>query len=931
MISESKCLLTIIVLVFISSIPLKAQPPISGIEIISDPVMLVNWEQTRSAELHSSCALAKCAVKWYCSNNPEVKFSNPSGLNTTVTFPRTGYFLIRVEASVKGKNIVSDEVILNVCKPNSYQERLEDLINLMTPEEKIDQLGNEAPAITRLGLPAYNYWSEALHGVLDIDATSFPQAIAMGSTWDPELLHRVASAISDEARVKNAVKGKGLTYWSPTVNIARDPRWGRNEECYSEDPFLLSRMGVAFVKGLQGDHPYYLKTVATPKHFIANNEEERRHTGSSDVDMRSLWEYYMPAFKSAIMEGEAYSIMGAYNRVNHVPACANSFLLTDVLRNQWGFKGYVVSDCGAINDMVNGHHFYSTGAEAVAGALTAGCDLNCGTYYQSYLAEALELGYIDEQDLNRALRRILSARFKLGEFDPPEWVPYSSIPASKLESKEHRQLALEASRKAIVLLKNEGVLPIDTKKINSIAVIGPNASECQLGIYSGWPGETVNPLEGIKREAEKHGIRIDYAQGCEIGGGLMKIIEPQYFSMVDGTGLNGMYGEYFDNNNLEGKPVFTRVDSVIDFNFGGGSPAPGIPEDKFSIRWTGKIVPAETRTYLLGTRTDDGARLYLDGKLIIDDWTDHGEKPNSAKVDLIAGKEYSIVFEYYDNGMGAAALLTWDLEEQNFQHALKLAGTNDLVILMMGITPGLASEEHDRLDISLPKIQQELIKEVAKVNPNIVTVLINGGPVALNGAEDLSSAIVEAWYGGQYQGTAIADVLFGNVNPGGKLSQTFYQSAEQLPSFSDYDLINHERSYMYFKGPVLFPFGHGLSYTSFEYRDLITDREKVGKEDTITVLCSVKNTGKYPGDEVVQIYCSDREATVKVPVRKLQAFQRITLIPGEIKTLSFNIPVSELGFYDTRTNRFKVESGEFEIQAGSSSADIRLRKSFWVE
>jgi beta-glucosidase len=894
----------------------------------------VNWEEAQKIKLEGAVFPGDANIEWSCPSNPQVKFNNVSDPATEVTFPRPGYYLLELTAvgqdNDPANKKISDAVVINVFKPNSHIRRLKDIIGLMTVNEKIRQLTHLADSIPRLGIPQYDYWSEALHGIIDQGVTSFPQSVALGSTWDPDIVYRVASAISDEARVKNATEGKGLSYWSPNVNIARDPRWGRNEESYSEDPYLLSRMGVAFVKGMQGDHSYYLKTIATPKHFIANNEEIRRHTGSSDVDMRCLQEYYLPAFKSTIIEGKAFSIMGAYNELNHVPCCGNYYLLTDLLRRKWGFKGYAVSDCGAIHDMVSGHHFFKTGAEAAARGILAGCDLNCGEYYRDYLKEALENGLIEEKDIDTALTRVLSARFRLGEFDPPDIVPYASIPAERLDCREHRDLALEAAHKAIVLLKNDGILPLDRNKIKSIAVIGPNAAECQLGNYSGLPNIQVSLLDGIINKVSGHGIKVTYAQGCEIGGGFMKPIESKYFAPVKGSGKRGMTGEYFDNMKLAGEPVMTRIDTVVNFSW-SGSPAPGVPENQFSVRWTGKIIPPETRTYFLGTRTDDGTRLYMDGQLLLEDWTEHGEKPNNTPVDLEEGKEYEIVFEHFDNGMGASARLTWDLGLKDFNEAKQIAAVSDVVILALGTNPGLAAEENDRIDISLPEIQIDLVKEIAQVNPNIVIVLLNGGPIAMEGTEKEAVAIIEAWYTGQSSGTAVADVIFGDVNPGGKLPETFYASNDQLPPFADYDIINNGRTYMYFEGPVLYPFGYGLSYTTFEYSQLKLSHEKISKNSTIEIRFNVKNTGRCKGDEVVQVYICDMEASVKVPIHRLMRFQRIALEPEESKTVKFTIPVSELSFYDILSNDFIVEPGEFEIQAGSSSADIRLRSTFYVE
>jgi beta-glucosidase len=921
----NKPITAILVLLLLSSSFVFAQP----ITINAGKNQIINREKTHSAQLNGSVSNG-IIVKWVCLQNSEVIFEDAANPVTEVKFPRPGYYLLFLSSIQKDNDTISSSVVVNVFKPHSYKERLSDLINLMTVDEKIKQLTNQADSIARLGLSKYNYWSEALHGVLTSGATSFPQAVAMGSTWDPDLVHKVSTVISDEARALNVIRGTGLTFWSPTINIARDPRWGRNEESYSEDPYLLSRMAVAFVEGMQGSDPYYFKTISTPKHFIANNEEERRHTGSSDVDMRSLFEYYLPAFHYAIVEGKAYSIMGAYNELNQVPCNANTFLLNDLLRRKWGFNGYVVSDCGAIFDMLYGHLFFKTGAEAVARSILAGCDLNCGVAYRMYLREALDEGLLEEKDLDSALTRVLSARFRLGEFDPPEAVPYSSITKDKLDSKENRDLALEVAQKSIVLLKNEGILPLTTDKIKSIAVIGPNAADAQLGIYSGFPNVQVSPLKGIKDKAASLGINVEYTQGCSIGGGLLRPIEEQYFGKVEGTDKKGMKGEYFGNMKLSGKPVVTRIDPNIDFSFGTKSPAPGIPEDQFSVRWTGKIIPPDT-IYHIGTSCDDGSRLYVDGKLIIDDWTEHGEKPISAEAELLPGKEYDVVLEYFDNTLGATARLTWDLGQKNFNKAKEVAAKKDAVILVLGISPGLSQEELDRTEIELPQVQRDLIDAVESVNPNIVIVLVNGGPVALAGSEEKANAIVEAWYSGEFGGNAIADVLFGDVNPGGKLPETFYASTQQLPPMSDYDLINHPRTYMYFEQPVLYPFGHGLSYTQFEYSNLKLTSDKIKSDGEVEIQFTIKNTGKMKGDEVTQIYVHSMDAPIKVPINQLKRFRRISLSPEENKTLKFKIPASELSFYDIKTNDFKTAPGKWEIQIGSSSKDIRMQQVFTIE
>jgi len=820
---------------------------------------------------------------------------------------------------------------LDDSKP--VDQRVTDLLSRMTLKEKISQMGNDAPAIRRLGIPAYNYWSECLHGLAwSGTATVFPQAIGMASTWDPDLIHRVAEAISDEARGMNKKTGKGLTYWSPVVNIGRDPRWGRTEEAYGEDPCLTSRIGVAFVKGLQGDDSKYLKIVSTPKHYVANNEENRRHYGSSEVDEKNLQEYYFPAFKACVMKGGAYSVMGAYNALNGIPCCCNPMLLGEVLRKEWGFQGYVVSDCGAISDIYQNHQYTSSLTEASALGVKAGCDLNCGDSYQNTLGKAVQDGLITEEEIDRALGRVLKARFLLGEFDPPEKVPYSRIDASVIDCQKHRDLALQTARESIVLLKNEnGFLPLNPDKFKKIAVIGPNANRCVFGGYSGSPAFRVTPLQGIRKRVEDKADVI-FEEGCGMKSkAVLGPIDSKYLTPKDGTGKHGLKGEYFNNMTLSGEPVLVRIDKAVDFDWDQGGPHPDVGSDRFSVRWTGTLKPPETGTYQIGLTSDDGVRFYLDGKLLIDKWADRSSMTDLVSAQLEAGKEYDVKIEYYEHGISAEVKFVADFNaEDSYVKAVALAESCDVAILVMGSDNSVSREGMDMESLELPGSQNELIQAVCGVNPNVILVLVNGNPLALNWADMHVPAILETWFSGQSGGTAIAEVLFGDVNPGGKLPLTFYKSDDQLPPFHDYD-ITQGRTYMYLKEKPLYPFGYGLSYTTFSYDHLQITPVSIGMMDTVRVSIDVQNTGVQPGDEVVQCYVRDTEASVIRPIKQLRGFQRIHLDAGEIRTVEFSLSFEDLTFWDVKNHRWTVEPGEFIVQVGSSSADIRAEGSFEVE
>ena len=813
--------------------------------------------------------------------------------------------------------------------------RVDDLVSRMTLEEKVSQMMNVAPAIPRLGIPEYDWWNEALHGVAASGiATVFPQAIGLGATFDPKLISQVATVISEEARAKyheaqrqgNRNRFYGLTFWSPNINIFRDPRWGRGQETYGEDPYLTGRLGVEFVKGLQGNDPKYLKVVSTPKHYaVHSGPEPERHRFDAAAVERDLRETYLPAFRSTVMEARAASVMCAYNRTNGEPCCANTHLLGDILRGEWGFDGYIVSDCGAIEDIYQRHHFVKTAEEAAALAVKRGTDLECGDTYKS-LVSAVKQGLISEAEIDRALKRLFEARFKLGMFDPPEMVPYTRIPFSANDSNEHRQLSLAAARESIVLLKNDkNMLPL-RKDLKSIAVIGPNADDVEvlLGNYNGRPSRATTPLAGIRNHVSPQ-TKVLHAMGTTLTS--VSAVPVPASALRGPEGERGLRAEYFANKNLEGTPVLKRVDETVNFDWGVGSPATGIPIDDFSTRWTGKLTPAQTGKYQFGAIADDGVRIYLDGKLIAEDWTQHAPTTVTGEVELEAGKSYDVKMEYYESKIGAVAKLVWQPPVVNpgepYAEAINIAKQADAVILVLGLSSQLEGEEMnvresgflggDRTDIKLPERQQALLESVATTGKPIVVVLLSGSALAVNWANEHVGAIVQAWYPGEEGGAAIADVLFGDYNPAGRLPVTFYKSVDQLPPFENYAMEG--RTYRFFKDQPLYPFGHGLSYTTFKYSELTFSSASVPANQPVTVKATVENTGKREGDEVVQLYVSDLEASVRVPIRSLAGVERVHLRPGERRVVTFTLEPRQLAVISNDGKTIE-EPGEFKVTVG---------------
>jgi beta-glucosidase len=807
------------------------------------------------------------------------------------------------------------------------EARVRDLLSRMTLEEKAGQMQHQAPAIPRLGIPAYNWWSEALHGVARAGrATVFPQAIGLAATWDTNLMRHVADVVSLEARAKyeaSVAEGsremnEGLTFFSPNINIFRDPRWGRGQETYGEDPYLTGRLAVAYIQGMQGDDPRYFRTVATAKHFaVHSGPEPDRHSFDAVVSARDLQQTYLPAFEAAMTRGGAYSIMCSYNRVYGDPACASDFLLTDVLRRQWGFRGYVVSDCWALTDFFHGHDIVLDETHAAARALQAGTDLTCGPEYRR-LPEAVRLGLVTEAQVDTASARLLRAKFLLGMFDPPELVPWAHVDTAIVNSRAHQALARQAARESIVLLKNEGgLLPLNG--VRRLAVIGPNANDVELllGNYNGWPAAPVTPLEGVRRAAQARSVQVTYARGSDVAEGIPST------ELVPASALENLRGHYFATHDFSGKEVAVRNEATLDHTWFRQAPLPGVPADSFSVRWTGTLVAPATGRYALGAQVNGAVRVFLDDSLVVDFSDRYVVATHTGWVDLQAGSRHKLEVEYHDRRIDAQVHLVWAPPAPHLlDDAVAAAGSADAAVLFLGLSPRLEGEEMpvkvpgfsggDRVTLDLPAPQRELLQAVARTGKPVVLVLLSGSAVALPWAGDHVRAIVEAWYGGQAAGDAIADVLFGDVSPAGRLPITVYRSVDQLPPFSDYDMAG--RTYRYFRGDPLFPFGHGLSYVTFHYEDLdVVPRVHAGEPVRVSV--QVENTGAMAADEVVQVYLSDTSAAVPAPVRSLVGFERVSLAPGERRQVTFEIAPDAFSVIDPAGRRV-VDPGTFEVSVG---------------
>ncbi len=850
--------------------------------------------------------------------------------------------------------------IRNAALPTS--QRVDGLVKAMTLEEKVSQMMDQAPAIPRLGIPEYNWWNEGLHGIARSGyATMFPQAIGMAATWDRELVGQEAGVVSTEARAKynraiaqgNHARYFGLTIWSPNINIFRDPRWGRGQETYGEDPYLTATLGTAFVKGLQDtDKPgsRYYRAIATPKHFaVHSGPESTRHKANVVPSPFDLESTYFPAFRAAIVEGKADSLMCAYNAVDGLPACANTVLLQKTLRDAWGFKGFVTSDCGAVDDFYQGHKTSPDAEHAAATAVLAGTDTNCGDTYKA-LAKAVDDKLLPESAIDTAVKRLFTARVKLGMFDPAGSVPYNSIPISEDDSAAHRTLAEKAAREAMVLLKNEGnTLPLKSG-VKTIAVVGPNAASLLAleGNYNAIPSHPVLPVDGI--EAQFPHVKVVYAQGSPYVDGVELPAPRTLFHTA--SGQQGLTGEYYASGDLTGAPVVKRTDAQIDFDWTLASPAPGLEQDRYSVRWSGTLTPPKAGSYRFGIkvgRCGDGCNgqgtakereteavaVTVDGKPV--DVSKHTPGTDSwdsvlPELDLNFAdtRPHAITIEYRHGGAktaGGISLRWMAPAATELDEAVAAAKQADVTVAFVGLTSELEGEEMpvhvegfsggDRTRIDLPAAQRKLLEALGSTGKPLVVVLENGSALAVNWAAEHANAVLEAWYPGEAGGTAIAETLAGKNDPGGKLPVTFYTGVDELPAFDKYSMKN--RTYRYFNGKPLYGFGYGLSYTSFAFSGMKLSDESVQAGRGLTVDAEVKNTGRMEGDEVAELYLAPPKTAVS-PKLGLIGFDRLHLKPGERRHVQFTLSPRQLSVVDASGTR-AMKAGGYTLYLGGGQPE----------
>lgn len=827
----------------------------------------------------------------------------------------------------------------------SADERVDDLLPRLTQEEKIGLMMDVSKPVERLDIPVYNWWNEALHGVGRAGlATVFPQAVGMAATFDDQLVNRVFTAVSDEARAKfNDFRSKGkhgryqgLTFWTPNINIFRDPRWGRGQETYGEDPYLTGQLGMAVVRGLQGPaDAKYDKLHACAKHYAVHSGPEwNRHSfDAKNISSRDLWETYLPAFKNLVVDAGVKEVMCAYNRFEGEPCCSNKQLLVSILRQDWGYDGLVVSDCWAINDFFgpNRHGTHPDAKSASADAVLSGTDLECGSTYRT-LADAVKNGLITEQQIDVSVRRLLKARFELGELDPSNAVPWSSIKYEVVNSKEHQALTLETARKSITLLMNkDNILPL--QKELKIAVMGPNATDSvmQWGNYEGTPAKTVTILEGIQKKIPG----VVYEKGCDKIGS--RVLESAFDKVTTPDGkAKGFAAEYWNTVDLSGPVATTQiVSNPFAFDIGGATVfAPGVNLTNFSARYKGVLRPEKDGELILSIGGDDGYRVFVNDQKVIDYWGQHGEEKREYTLSVNAGEAYDIVVEYMQAQQGAT--LKFDLGyEKPYDPAEAVAKVKDaqIIIFTGGISPRLEGEEMrvdypgfkggDRTDIELPAVQRELIQALKTAGKKVIFINCSGSAMGLAPEAENCVAILQVWYPGQAGGSAIADVLFGDYNPAGRLPVTFYKNVDQLPGFEDYSMKG--RTYRYMTQKPLFAFGHGLSYTTFKYNKGNLGSKTIKSGEQTALSFTLSNTGKMDGDEVVQVYIRNLQDP-EGPAKTLRAFRRIHLKAGEKQKVSIDLPAATFEWFDAKTNTMRILPGKYEVLFGGTSNDQGLKR-----
>ncbi|NDV81609.1 glycoside hydrolase family 3 C-terminal domain-containing protein [Bacteroides sp. 51] len=828
------------------------------------------------------------------------------------------------------------------------EERIDNLLELLTPEEKIGLMMNASQAVPRLDIPAYDWWNEALHGVARSGlATVFPQAIGMAATWNETEHFNTFDIISDEARAKynealredNRGRYYGLSFWTPNINIFRDPRWGRGQETYGEDPYLTTRLGVAAVKGLQGNDPRYFKTHACAKHYAVHSGPEwNRHSYNAVVSDRDLWETYLPAFKALVQEANVQEVMCAYNAFNGQPCCGSNELLTDILRNQWKYNGIIVTDCWAMNDFFNkgAHETHPDPTTAVADAVIHSTDLECGDSYK-YLNEALKDGLLTIEQIDSSLRRVLRGWIELGMFDPQEMVPWSNYPYSMVDSQKHREQALKVAHESMTLLKNNSVLPLH-KDIKRIAVIGPNAADSTMlwGNYSGFPSSTVTILDGIK--AKLPNTEVIYEKGCELVDPWVRTSLYSNF-LSEASGSQGMKVEFFNNNSLEGQPAATLVNSVgVNYNSSGGTAlAQGVNMENTSTRISGIFVAPYTGEIEIAVEASEKCEVYLNNKQILSQ--NRKAAPLVHMANVQKGQKYEIKLEQAQSKRNVEISLNINQRTPiEFSALVEKVKDADAIIYAGGLSPRLEGEEMpvnaegfrggDKTSIDLPGVQKRILADLKKTGKPVIFVLCTGSALALEADEKNYDALLCAWYGGQAAGIAVADVLFGDYNPAGRLPITFYKTLSQLDNglskhndplrqgFENYDMQG--RTYRYMQQAPLYPFGHGLSYSTFNYGEAKLSAEIVKGGEGVTITIPVENTSARSGDEVVQVYVK-RNGDEQAPVKSLRAFQRVNVEAGQTKRVELKLDSGSFEFYDEAINGLVVKPGSYTVMYGGTS------------